>query len=347
MYYDDTDDCQVSPPDPAWDDDAAPAPEIPEGMDENKEDEADVDETVVVMSRRQRRTKRMMKKKKTKKKRHRISNRPVNYAAAARHASDSHVDLMNKEALQQMIKEESDKRIVKAQEVRQSSGAERERWKLAAESELINNFVNQAAFRKSTAAERKKFGTPLPMLCARSKDEALDYWKSRACVCGNFATADPTAQPWTAQAEPSSLVSALKFEGNEQWTVSKHDVKGAFLNANIPDGKLVVVSPPKQWVEWGLVKEGTTWTLIKAVYGCRESPRLWSEERDRQFLSLTCTVGDKTYYLKRCSGDSQLWILTCVDSSEKQVAHGVLVVYVDDFLLQAEVGLIGTELLVH
>ena len=78
--------------------------------------------------------------------------------------------------------------------------------------------------------------------------EAENYYKCRAGVCGNFAEVDPLQQSWTAQAEPSSLLSAIKMGRAKGWTMSKHDVKGVFLIANIPDGKLVVVMPPAQWV---------------------------------------------------------------------------------------------------
>ena len=54
---------------------------------------------------------------------------------------------------------------------------------------------------------------------------------------------DPTLQSWTAQAEPSSLLAALKLGRMRKWQVSKHDVKGAFLNAKIPEGKIVIVHP--------------------------------------------------------------------------------------------------------
>ena len=69
---------------------------------------------------------------------------------------------------------------------------------------------------------------------------------------------DPTQQTWTAQAEPSSLNAGLKLGRKRGWTVSKHDVKGAFLNAKIPDGKVVIVQPPELWVKWGLVEPGET-----------------------------------------------------------------------------------------
>ena len=199
---------------------------------------------------------------------------------------------------------------MKAQDVRTSIGPTLERWKLAAEAELSNNFVNQGAFHQSTPEElaewRSKHGRPLPMLCVWSVADAEAYDKCRACVCGNFAEIDSTQQSWTAQAEPSSLLSASKLGRNKGWTVSKHDVKGAFLNAKLPEGKLVMVTPPEIWVKWGLVPAGVYWTLDRAVYGLRESPRLWSEERDKQLSEITWEVRGKTYYLKRCASDSQL-----------------------------------------
>ena len=73
--------------------------------------------------------------------------------------------------------------------------------------------------------------------------------RGRACVCGNFADADPTQQSWTAQAEPSSLLASLKLGRNKSWTASEHDVKGAFLYASIPEGRIVIVKHPALWVE--------------------------------------------------------------------------------------------------
>ena len=131
------------------------------------------------------------------------------------------------------------------------------------------------------------------MLRVWSAEESRDYYKCRACVCGNFAKVDPTQQSWTAQAEPSSLFASLKLGRVNQWTISKHDVKGAFLNADIPKGRIVVVSPPAQWIQWGIVPAGTLWTLEKAVYGLRESPALWSAERDSQLLKAEWSVGKR------------------------------------------------------
>ena len=204
---------------------------------------------------------------------------------------NGHVDLINREALQQLTKDELGKRIVKAQEVKASTGAELERWKLAAEAELTNNFKGLGAYHESTPEELNLHGRPLPMLCVWSQEG--DLYKCRACVCGNFASVDPTQQSWTAQAKPSSMLAALKLGCSREWMISKHDVKGAFLNARIPGGKIGIVAPPVQWVRWGLVKPGTFWTLEKAVYGLRESPYLWGAERDKQLTAMRWFVKNR------------------------------------------------------
>ena len=81
----------------------------------------------------------------------------------------------------------------------------------------------------------------------------------------------------------------------------------------------------------------TLWTLEKAVYGLRESPALWSAERDGQLLKAEWSVGKKTYYLRRCPSNSQVWLITEKgDASLKSL--GIMVVYVDDSLFQTEEG---------
>eukprot|EP00959_Pyramimonas_sp_CCMP1952_P432125 9049194-Pyramimonas_sp.AAC.1 len=88
--------------------------------------------------------------------------------------------------------------------------------------------------------------------------------KCRGCVCGNFATKDPTEQVWTAQAETSSVMAGLRLAQIRRWSIGKLDIKGAFMYAPLPDDLLVVVRPPKIWVTLGLVPPDTLWTLRKA-----------------------------------------------------------------------------------
>ena len=109
----------------------------------------------------------------------------------------------------------------------------------------------------------------------------------------------------------------------------------------LSEGKLVIVRPPDVWVQWGIVDAGTYWTLEKAVCGLRESPALWSRERDDKLDKMRWTVGNggskRTFGLLRCSSDSQVWKLM-EDYPTRDNILGVLVVYVDDFLLQTTEG---------
>ena len=88
-----------------------------------------------------------------------------------------------------------------------------------------------------------------------------DLRKCRSCIAGNFQRLDPAAQRWTAQAEPSSIFVAAKMAAMRRWEVSKLDVKGAFLNAPIPPDELILVEPPKQWKDWGIVGRNAVWKL--------------------------------------------------------------------------------------
>ena len=67
-----------------------------------------------------------------------------------------------------------------------------------------------------------------------------------------------------------------------------------------------------------------------------ESPALWSTKRDKQLKKLRWHNPDtKTEYLLENSGtDSQVWYIKAA-TGDSTVVHGVLIVYVDDFLLQA------------
>jgi hypothetical protein len=173
-----------------------------------------------------------------------------------------------------------------------------------------------------------------------------DHRKCRSCIAGNFQEFDPLAQRWTAQAEPSSIFIAAKLAAVRMWTVSKLDVKGAFLNAPIPENELILVQPPKQWADWGIVEPHVVWKLNRAVYGLRQSPKWWSDERDLRLKELRVTMNGEKYYLQQNEADSQVWSIAKLSpcgrvglpSDSTGVQLGLLCVYVDDFLILAPSG---------
>ena len=131
----------------------------------------------------------------------------------------------------------------------------------------------------------------------------------RAVVCGNFEERDPTEQIWTAQAETSSVMAGLRLSQLQEWDVFKLDVKGALLNTPLPPDELILVQQPAQWVDWGIVGKDASWKLNRAVYGLRQSPKWWSDERDRRAKDFRRSAGDDHYYLAQHGAGTQVWSL--------------------------------------
>eukprot|EP00975_Prorocentrum_lima_P046122 9646542-Prorocentrum_lima.AAC.1 len=57
------------------------------------------------------------------------------------------------------------------------------------------------------------------------------------------------------------------------------DIATAFLNAPIDESKVTLVAAPQILTKLGVVSPGTVWKIRRAVFGRKESPRLWQEER--------------------------------------------------------------------
>ena len=223
---------------------------------------------------------------------------------------------------------------VSAAEVKKATGREAEAWRVATEKEYVENFVQRNVHRVATEADRKRHGPPLPMKLVYTR-KTWGVCKVRAVVCGNFEKFDPTQALWTAQAEPSSLIAGLRLGLLRGWDFGTLDVSGAFMYAPLPETVHVLVQPPRAFVDAGLVKPGEVWVLQRAVYGLRVAPRAWGKERDRVFRDLTWEAEGVKYCLEQCAEDSQVWKI--VRKGDPTVL-GVLIVYVDDFMLGSPSG---------
>ena len=170
---------------------------------------------------------------------------PAWCAFAAKNVEEKHLETIDLEMLQQIAGPEPGKTVVHPSEVRQAVGKELDAWILAGQAEH-DSFIVKEAVQEATAKDIKDYGKrPLPMVNVWSKTSD-DHRKCRSCIAGNFQQIDPAAQCRTARAEPSSIFVAAKIAARRKWKVSKLDVKGAFLNAHIPDDELILVQPPKQ-----------------------------------------------------------------------------------------------------
>ena len=73
------------------------------------------------------------------------------------------------------------------------------------------------------------------------------------------------------------------------------DVTAAFLNAALPEGRMVVLQPPTILYKLQLIPPGHVWLVKKAIYGLREAPNLWSEERTEMLSKLTFSCEGELY----------------------------------------------------
>ena len=111
------------------------------------------------------------------------------------------------------------------------------------------------------------------------------------------------------------------------------------MNADyIIKGEILLLRPPYIYVKAGLVETDDYWMVKKAIYGFKESPLLWSKERDKKLAKLVIEVGrcdDATikeeYILKKLKSDPNTW--HTLKRGEEEELKGLLLTYVDDILV--------------
>ena len=170
------------------------------------------------------------------------------------------------------------------------------------------------------------------LLHAAREGQANFKRKARLVACGNYAPGTGS-EVYASGAAAETLRCFVVISSKRGWLLGSLDVTSAFLLTPIPQGSgfpVFALTPPRLLVRLGLAQEGELWVLTHAVYGLRESPKLWSDFRDAQLLGLRFTVGGVEYKLKRGTLDPNWWRVVSTVSGE---VVGGLLTYVDDFLL--------------
>ena len=118
--------------------------------------------------------------------------------------------------------------------------------------------------------------------------------KIRIVACGNFALGSGTESTFSATPDATCLRVLPRFaaylKGEFKVRVSSTDVSVAFLNAPLVSDCAIGIHPPAVLGKMGLIRQGELWMVEKALYGLRESPRAWSNERDKVFKSVLVQV---------------------------------------------------------
>ena len=98
----------------------------------------------------------------------------------------------------------------------------------------------------------------------------------------------------------------------------------------------MLVRPPRAFVDAGLAAPGEVWTLHRAVYGLRVSPKAWGLERDSKLREVIWTAapdaqqtsqsGTAQYRLEQSKTDSQVWFIKKLGDDK---LLGLMIVYVE------------------
>ena len=132
--------------------------------------------------------------------------------------------------------------------------------------------------------------------------------KSRLVICGNFASWGEHSTT-TTNLDAPLLRLMLSLACSKESTWSSIDITSAFLNADIHDDDIVLVTPPPILVKMDIVKPDTVWHVKKAIYGLREAPRRWQQERDKKLRDLEFKYQDKLAHLVQSYIYPSLWFI--------------------------------------
>ncbi|OLP78808.1 hypothetical protein AK812_SmicGene40985 [Symbiodinium microadriaticum] len=124
-----------------------------------------------------------------------------------------------------------------------------------------------------------------------------------------------------------------------RWCIASTDVSNAFTLAPLPKDLMYALTPPTIVVLAGAASPGETWQITRVLYGLREAPRLWGGFRDDRLASARIPYEDKIIVLTATTTDENLWKVTFEGNPEVQ---GLVLAYVDDFLMLSARGIVKT-----
>eukprot|EP00439_Symbiodinium_sp_Y106_P003481 s9170_g1.t1 len=117
-----------------------------------------------------------------------------------------------------------------------------------------------------------------------------------------------------------------------KWQVRLIDIIQAFLRTPLDPAAgdpTFIVTPPKILEKLLLTTVGEMWGLVRALYGLRQAPALWSSHRDRVLREM---VFPGQLQLRQGRTITAWWVL----KNQAGVIIALIIIYVDDILLLGE-----------
>eukprot|EP00438_Fugacium_kawagutii_P026282 Skav208236 [mRNA] locus=scaffold2601:200137:204873:+ [translate_table: standard] len=230
-----------------------------------------------------------------------------------------------------------------------------ESWRPSVEKEYNQLVVNKKAVKQmkrqdlnKLAAERQLPIELLPGKAVHVRKAGTGTFKTRAVVCGNYASQDGL-EHFASGSDAVLVRSLIRCAAMKRWSLAGTDIGVAFLNAPKRDKtKLTAMEVPSIFKRCGLADQDDVWLIEMAVYGLTTSPRDWSLHRDETLPSIKWQRqgphGPVEGYFKQTK-DENLWLLceVCKTTGTTTWA-GLMAVYVDDLLLAGEQSTIDAAL---
>ena len=195
-------------------------------------------------------------------------------------------------------------------------------WDDAIRSEMKSLLEEKQALRMVESEEKKEMersGRDLEVVPSKLviTRKAGGRRKVRIVACGNFIPKKEEEDLFASGSDAVGVRVALKMAAQSGWEGTSIDIKTAFLNAplpvkEIPEGgeepeTVVLLKPPPLLVKLGYVKEGTWWMALRAMYGLRQSPKVWGDHRDRLLSSMEWRLQEKTMWLEQAAAEPNMW----------------------------------------
>ena len=203
-------------------------------------------------------------------------------------------------------------------------------------------------------------------LSSASLDES--YWSyavryaAQSLLCAALQKPQ-RSPPFGAQVVAQALGHGLikypqqRAASSSQNAVASLDITAAFLNAELPAGRTVILRPPSILYKLGLLPPGSCWKVNRAVYGLREAPNLWSEERTSVMSSIRFRSHGETIVAVESEIHKSLYLLVkqsdmlyppepsvhgLTKKIEPSKVLGLIGIYVDDYLATGPKDLISS-----
>ena len=197
---------------------------------------------------------------------------------------------------------------VTSEEVARTTGEQREQWLEAGRKEIDNLTSKRSEVHKVGALEPIN-ATERDKLKSRATIDGYQYielpakvvwtikpdkFKCRIVACGN-QTQDIYGRTSTTDLDTQMLRFILSWgASSSEHKMASLDITAAFLNAELPPGRVVVLRPPSILYRLGLIPQGFCWRVHRAIYGLREAPSLWQDERTSEMTKVKFKVQGET-----------------------------------------------------